>query len=258
MLLRLSVRRRSFPLPLSHKWVALDRPVGFQNSATASDQRFQAAGSYSLMSPPRTGRRRILPWARSGTGPDGRAPCPVLARQIAHQPGDVLAGLLHRLDPGKAAAQPSVELAQVLLRLLGLYHGRSGRLMIFLRHNMMIIGAAALVTPSPSQDHEVRLPYWATGENTYALLARTDVAAFQVKLTRGGSSGWAIRTGDVVCAAARTSKGQVGRKMVPNPARYRATCDAHAALSLTHTNPRPLANSRFRRNVRPPVDDSSR
>jgi hypothetical protein len=33
---------------------------------------------------------------------------------------------------------------------------------------------------------------WATGENTYALLARTDVAAFQVKLTRGGSSGWAI------------------------------------------------------------------
>ena len=32
--------------------------------------------------------------------------------------------------------------------------------MIFLRHNMMIIGVAALVTPSPSQDHEVRLPYW--------------------------------------------------------------------------------------------------
>ena len=36
-------------------------PVGFQNSAVALDQRFQAAGSYSLMSPPRTGRRRILP-----------------------------------------------------------------------------------------------------------------------------------------------------------------------------------------------------
>src|SRR3954452_1759486 len=29
--------------------------VGCQNSAMASDQRFQAAGSYSLMSPPRIG-----------------------------------------------------------------------------------------------------------------------------------------------------------------------------------------------------------
>jgi hypothetical protein len=46
--------------------------VGFQNSATVSDQRFQAAGSYSLMSPPRTGRRRILPWAGWGTGTPGR------------------------------------------------------------------------------------------------------------------------------------------------------------------------------------------
>ena len=47
-------------------------PVGFQNSATASDQRFQAAGSYWLISPPRTGRRRILPWTGSGTGDSGR------------------------------------------------------------------------------------------------------------------------------------------------------------------------------------------
>jgi transposase len=35
--------------------------VGFQNPAMGRDQRFQAAGSYSLMSPPRTGRTRILP-----------------------------------------------------------------------------------------------------------------------------------------------------------------------------------------------------
>jgi len=35
--------------------------VGFQNSAGASDQRFQAAGSYSLIRPPRTGRHRIVP-----------------------------------------------------------------------------------------------------------------------------------------------------------------------------------------------------
>jgi hypothetical protein len=33
-----------------------------------ADQRFQAAVSYSLMSPPRIGRRRILPPTGSGTG----------------------------------------------------------------------------------------------------------------------------------------------------------------------------------------------
>jgi len=41
--------------------------VGFQNSAMASDQRFQAAGSCWLISPPRTGRCRTLP-----PGPVGR------------------------------------------------------------------------------------------------------------------------------------------------------------------------------------------
>ncbi len=39
----------------------LNTLVGFQNSAMVSDQGFQAAVSYSLMSPPRIGRRRILP-----------------------------------------------------------------------------------------------------------------------------------------------------------------------------------------------------
>ena len=46
------------------------------------------------------------------------------------------------------------------------------------------------------------------------------------------------------------------------PARYRANCDANAALSLTHTSPRPLANIRFRtcdrRLMTPPVDCSTR
>jgi hypothetical protein len=37
----------------------------------ASDQRFPAAGSYSLISPPRTGRRRILPWIGRGQVPAG-------------------------------------------------------------------------------------------------------------------------------------------------------------------------------------------
>ena len=53
-----------------------------------------------------------------------------------------------------------MELVQVLLRQRGLYHGRGGRLMIFLRHNMMIIGRSPSLHPPTSQDHEVRLPYW--------------------------------------------------------------------------------------------------
>jgi len=40
-------------------WIAT--PVGCQNWAMGCDQRFQAAGSYSLIRPPRIGRRRILP-----------------------------------------------------------------------------------------------------------------------------------------------------------------------------------------------------
>jgi hypothetical protein len=36
-------------------------PAGFQNLALACDQRFQAAGSYWLISPPRIGRSRIRP-----------------------------------------------------------------------------------------------------------------------------------------------------------------------------------------------------
>src|SRR5690242_20131581 len=35
--------------------------VGFQNAAAVSDQRFHAAASYSFTSPPRIGRRRMLP-----------------------------------------------------------------------------------------------------------------------------------------------------------------------------------------------------
>ena len=40
-------------------------PVGFQNSATGVDLGFSAARSYSLMRPPRTGRRWICSWERS-------------------------------------------------------------------------------------------------------------------------------------------------------------------------------------------------
>ena len=97
----------------------------------------------------------------------------VLARQIAHQPGDVLAGLLPRLDPGEAAAQPSVQLAQVLLRQHGLYHGRSGRLMIFLPHNRMIIGWPPSLHPPAGQGHEVRLPYQVSIARACALTGRS-------------------------------------------------------------------------------------
>ena len=45
-----------------------DQPVGFQNSATGIDLGFYVARSYSLMKPPRTGRRLIRSWERSATG----------------------------------------------------------------------------------------------------------------------------------------------------------------------------------------------
>ena len=47
-------------------------PVGFQNSATGLDLGFYAARSYSLMRPPRTGRRLIRSWERSAAGWSGR------------------------------------------------------------------------------------------------------------------------------------------------------------------------------------------
>jgi len=47
-------------------------PGGFQNSATRLDLGFYAARLYSLMSPPRTGRRLIRFWRRSATGWSGR------------------------------------------------------------------------------------------------------------------------------------------------------------------------------------------
>ncbi len=43
-------------------------PVGFQNSATGLDLGFYAARSYSLMRPPRTGRRLIRSWEKSAAG----------------------------------------------------------------------------------------------------------------------------------------------------------------------------------------------
>jgi len=43
-------------------------PVGFQNPVTAADLLVYAARSYSLIKPPRMGRRLIRRWARSETG----------------------------------------------------------------------------------------------------------------------------------------------------------------------------------------------
>ena len=42
-------------------------PVGFQNSATGPDLGFYAARSYSLMRPPRPGRRWTRSWERFAT-----------------------------------------------------------------------------------------------------------------------------------------------------------------------------------------------
>jgi hypothetical protein len=44
------------------------RLSGSRTRPGGPDRRFQAAASYSLISPPRIGRRRALPWISSGTG----------------------------------------------------------------------------------------------------------------------------------------------------------------------------------------------
>jgi hypothetical protein len=49
-----------------------DQACRVQNAAVVPDQRFQAAASYSLRSPPRIGRRLILPSTGAGTGDVGR------------------------------------------------------------------------------------------------------------------------------------------------------------------------------------------
>jgi RNA-directed DNA polymerase len=54
--------------PLPARRVYIPKPVGFRNSATGPDLGFYAARSYSLMRPPRTGRRLIRSWERSATG----------------------------------------------------------------------------------------------------------------------------------------------------------------------------------------------
>ena len=49
-----------------------DRAILAALSATGPDLGFYAARSYSLMRPPRTGRRWIRSWERSATGWSGR------------------------------------------------------------------------------------------------------------------------------------------------------------------------------------------
>jgi hypothetical protein len=51
-------------------WCAIraSGPVGFRNSAIVPDLGIYAARSYSLIRPPRTGRRLIRSWERSAGG----------------------------------------------------------------------------------------------------------------------------------------------------------------------------------------------
>jgi hypothetical protein len=65
----------SLPAPASRCTALPAEPVGFQNSATNLDLGFYAARSYSLMRPPRTGRRLIRSWERSATRWSGRGGC---------------------------------------------------------------------------------------------------------------------------------------------------------------------------------------
>src|SRR5690349_12374085 len=83
-------------------------PVGCQNLAIVAGQTFQAARSYSLMGPPRTGRRLISFWERS-TGWSGRGGCSWRAARtplgsLTDAPGADLQGLT--LDrPARPAAR---------------------------------------------------------------------------------------------------------------------------------------------------------
>ena len=61
--------RHGFSISVRTAWPWSARcPVGFQNSATGPDLVFYAARSYSLMRPPRTGRRLIRSREKSATG----------------------------------------------------------------------------------------------------------------------------------------------------------------------------------------------
>jgi hypothetical protein len=55
------------------RYSAAPTRVGFQNSDIATDQRFEAAGSYSLINPPRTGRRRPCRGPARGQASPGTA-----------------------------------------------------------------------------------------------------------------------------------------------------------------------------------------
>jgi hypothetical protein len=45
--------------------------------------------------------------------------------------------------------------------------------MIFLRHNMMIIGRPPSLHPPTSEDHEVRLPYWCADNDVELVFTPT-------------------------------------------------------------------------------------
>jgi hypothetical protein len=64
---------------------------------------------------------------------------PVLARQVADQPGHVLPGLRERLRSREARGQPSVQHGQIRHCPLTLYDDSRSRLTFILRHNMMIL-----------------------------------------------------------------------------------------------------------------------
>lgn len=68
-----SRRRRAAAMLVTRR--GADGLWGFQNSGTRFDLGFYAARPYSLISPPRTGRRLVRFWQRSATGWSGWAGC---------------------------------------------------------------------------------------------------------------------------------------------------------------------------------------
>lgn len=89
----------------------------------------------------------------------------VLTRQVTDQRRDVLPGLGMRSCTGEAGCEPLVQHGQIRCGTVALYDDSRSRLMVFLRHNLMILrrlpsySGGVHKTLSPAMIPKVRLPY---------------------------------------------------------------------------------------------------
>jgi hypothetical protein len=88
---------------------------------------------------------------------------PILTRHIADQRAHILTRLLKRLHPGETRLQPRMQLRKVGLNAATLYDGSRSRLILIIRHTMIIVGRLPTRSPNTpyprSRISQVRLPY---------------------------------------------------------------------------------------------------